>query len=66
MWARYDAAVVREELAVLAEHGLNVTRSFCFWPDFVPTAGHLDETVLERFADFGFVEGPKGRHGGRG
>ena len=33
-------------------HGLNVTRSFCFWPDFVPAAGHLDETVAERFGDF--------------
>ena len=38
MWSRYDGAVVRDELAVLAEHGLNVTRSFCFWPDFVPGA----------------------------
>ena len=39
MWSRYDAGLVRDELAVLAEHGLNVTRSFCFWPDFVPVAG---------------------------
>ncbi|MGZ8794634.1 MAG: cellulase family glycosylhydrolase [Gaiellaceae bacterium] len=52
MWSRYDAAVVREELAVLAEHGLNVTRSFCFWPDFVPEAGRLDQDVLDRFGDF--------------
>ena len=52
MWARYDAGVVREELATLAEHGLNVTRSFCYWPDFVPEPSHLDEDVLARFADF--------------
>ncbi len=52
MWSRYDAVVVREELAVLAAHGLNVTRSFCFWPDFVPEPSQLDEDVLERFADF--------------
>ena len=52
MWSRYDGAVVREELAVLAEHGLNVTRSFCFWPDFVPEPGRLDEDVAARFADF--------------
>jgi endo-1,4-beta-mannosidase len=52
MWSRYDGAVVREELAVLAEHGLNVTRSFCFWPDFVPAPSQLDEDVLARFADF--------------
>ena len=52
MWTRYDAAVVRDELQVLAEHGLNVTRSFCFWPDFVPQPGQLDLDVVERFADF--------------
>ena len=51
MWSRYDAALVRDELAVLAEHGLNVTRSFCFWPDFVPEPECLDEQVAERFGD---------------
>ena len=35
----------REELAVLAEHGLNVTRSFCFWPDFVPEPGASTRTL---------------------
>jgi endo-1,4-beta-mannosidase len=52
MWARYDGAVVRAELDVLARHGLGVTRSFCFWPDFVPEPEALDETVAARFADF--------------
>jgi endo-1,4-beta-mannosidase len=52
MWTRYDGAVVREELETLAAHGLNVTRSFCFWPDFVPEPGRLDGDVLDRFADF--------------
>ena len=52
MWTRYDARVVREELAVLAAHGCNVTRSFCFWPDFVPEPERLDADVLERFSDF--------------
>ncbi len=52
MWSRYDGAVVREELAVLAAHGLDVTRSFCFWPDFVPEPERLDEDVAARFADF--------------
>ena len=52
MWSRYNAAVVREELAVLADHGCNVTRSFCFWPDFVPEVERLDEDVLARFTDF--------------
>jgi endo-1,4-beta-mannosidase len=52
MWVRYDPDVVREELAVLAEHGCNVTRSFCYWPDFVPEPGQLDEAVADRFGDF--------------
>jgi endo-1,4-beta-mannosidase len=52
MWARYDPDVVREELAVLAAHGCNVTRSFCYWPDFMPEPETLDEQVLKRFDDF--------------
>ena len=53
MWSeRYDAGVVREELAVLVAHGLDVTRSFCFWPDFVPEPEQLDDDAAARFADF--------------
>ena len=52
MWMHYDPAVVRDELRVLAEHGCTVTRSFCYWPDFVPRPKRLDEQVLDRFGDF--------------
>lgn len=52
MWSRYDAALVREELATLAAHHLTVTRSFCSWAEFVPEPGVLDEQVADRFADF--------------
>ena len=52
MWAAYDPDVVRSELRTLARHGLNVTRSFCFWPDFVPEPERLDKEVVARFADF--------------
>jgi endo-1,4-beta-mannosidase len=52
MWKRYDGGIVRQELAVLADHGLNVTRSFCYWPDFVPEPEVLDPELLERFRDF--------------
>ena len=53
MWTdRYDPRVVREELSVLAAQGCNVTRSFCYWPDFVPEPERLDAGALERFADF--------------
>jgi endo-1,4-beta-mannosidase len=52
MWRSYDPAVVAQELAVLAEHGMNLTRSFCYWPDFHPEPDRLDEPMLDRFADF--------------
>ena len=52
MWTRYDAAIVRQELEVLVRHRCNVTRSFCYWPDFVPEPGRLDGAAVDRFADF--------------
>jgi endo-1,4-beta-mannosidase len=52
MWRNYDARVVRDELAVLAEHGLRQTRSFCYWPDFHPTPYTVDEEKLTHFRDF--------------
>jgi endo-1,4-beta-mannosidase len=52
MWRNYDQAVIREELAVLARHGLTMTRSFFYWPDFMPGPYEIDETMTSRFADF--------------
>ncbi|MCZ2402847.1 cellulase family glycosylhydrolase [Paenarthrobacter sp. Z7-10] len=52
MWRNYDGAVVRQELQVLAEHGLNMTRSFFYWPDFQPEPDRLDEQCCAHFADF--------------
>ncbi len=52
MWRSYDPDVVRAELDVLGDHGLNVTRSFFYWPDFMPEPDRIDETLVERFADF--------------
>lgn len=52
MWRDYDAAIVRDELTTLARHGLTMTRSFCYWPDFVPEPEVLDPVVVERFRDF--------------
>jgi endo-1,4-beta-mannosidase len=52
MWVHYSPTVVRQELEVLAEHGCNVTRSFCYWPDFMPAPERLDDDVLARFSDF--------------
>ena len=52
MWRRYDPALVADELRVLREHGMTMTRSFCYWPDFMPEPDRIDDTMTGRFADF--------------
>jgi hypothetical protein len=52
MWRSYDPAIVGEELRVLRAHGLTMTRSFFFWPDFMPEPDMVDENMTARFADF--------------
>ena len=52
MWRSFDKRVVREELKVLHDHGLNLTRSFFYWPDFMPEPYTIDETYVERYALF--------------
>ncbi|WP_291407917.1 cellulase family glycosylhydrolase [Actinophytocola sp.] len=52
MWRRYDPDVIHQELRVLREHGLNLTRSFFYWPDFHPEPDRVDEELCARFADF--------------
>jgi endo-1,4-beta-mannosidase len=52
MWRYYDPRVVREELDAMREHGMTLTRSFFYWPDFMPTPDRLDETLCDHFRDF--------------
>src|ERR1700729_3076921 len=52
MWRSYRSDVIRAELAVLKDHGLTMTRSFFYWPDFMPGPYEIDETLTARFADF--------------
>lgn len=52
MWRSYDPRVVDEELRALRDHGMNVTRSFYYWPDFMPTPYSVDEEACGHFADF--------------
>jgi endo-1,4-beta-mannosidase len=52
MWRNYDPAVVHAELSVLRDHGLSMTRSFFYWPDFMPEPDRIDEDLAGRFADF--------------
>lgn len=52
MWRSYEPQVIDEELRALRDHGLNVTRSFYYWPDFMPTPDSVDEEKCAHFADF--------------
>lgn len=52
MWRRYGPDVVRHELRVLREHRMNLTRSFFYWPDFMPEPDRVDEALVARYADF--------------
>ncbi|MFD0486984.1 cellulase family glycosylhydrolase [Saccharopolyspora spinosporotrichia] len=52
MWRNYDPVVVRSELEVLVENGLRQTRSFFYWPDFMPAPDRIDEEKAAHFADF--------------
>jgi hypothetical protein len=45
MWRSYDPGIVREELRLLRAHGLTMTRSFFFWPDFMPEPDAVDEDL---------------------
>lgn len=52
MWRCYDPKIVREELDTMQAHGIDLTRSFFYWPDFMPTPDRLDETLVGHFRDF--------------
>ncbi|MCG5217857.1 cellulase family glycosylhydrolase [Streptosporangium soli] len=52
MWRSYDPEVVGAELRAMRDHGMSVTRSFFYWPDFMPTPDTLDEELVARFGDF--------------
>jgi len=52
MWRTFDADLVREELRVLREHGLTFTRSFFYWPDFMPAPRTVSADACARYAEF--------------
>ncbi|WP_433892665.1 beta-mannosidase [Streptomyces sp. CA-111067] len=52
MWDRYDPRTVEDELTALRQHGIGVTRSFLYWPDFMPAPDRLDERLLDRYQHF--------------
>lgn len=52
MWREYDGDVIDGELDQMREHGMTVTRSFFYWPDFHPAPDALDEELIARYRDF--------------
>src|SRR4051794_35540715 len=52
MWAQFDAEIVREELTIMRDFGMPLTRSFFYWPDFMPTPDTIDEDMVDRYRQF--------------
>ena len=52
MWREYDADIVQQELLTMRDHGMPLTRSFFYWPDFMPTPYTLDEDLIGHYRDF--------------
>ncbi len=52
MWEEYDGSVVDAELAAMRDLGITITRSFFYWPDFMPTSAALDEEKVGHYRDF--------------
>lgn len=52
MWAEYDPDLVRAELREMRDLGIPLTRSFLYWPDFMPTSIAVDPTAADRYDDF--------------
>jgi endo-1,4-beta-mannosidase len=52
MWRDWDADAIRADLGQMRELGVNVFRSFLLWPDFMPSPGAVDTTMMERLGEF--------------
>lgn len=52
MWSQYDPQLVEQELREMRELGMTTTRSFLYWPDFMPTADALDEQCMTNLEHF--------------
>lgn len=52
MWRKYDPELIRQELSILKDHGLTMTRSFFYWADFHPEPNKIDEDLCDHYRDF--------------
>ena len=66
MWKNWDEAVVRKDLRLLSENGINVLRIFPLWSDFQPIRLHLDAKMKPKEMRLGekpFDSTPEGQAG---
>ncbi|MGH3415172.1 MAG: cellulase family glycosylhydrolase [Actinocrinis sp.] len=52
MWRRFEPETVRSELRTMREHGITFTRSFFYWPDFMPEPNTVSEDCCANYATF--------------
>jgi endo-1,4-beta-mannosidase len=52
MWRKWDPNEVREELKQMKGLGMNVCRSFLYFPDFMPTPDNVDKEMLLKLSEF--------------
>ncbi|ONK13797.1 cellulase family glycosylhydrolase [Streptomyces sp. MP131-18] len=52
MWRDYRTDVIDEELRTMRDHGITLTRSFFYWPDFMPAENTLDPQLVAHYDDF--------------
>jgi endo-1,4-beta-mannosidase len=52
MWRDYRDDVVRTELETMRAAGIDLTRSFFFWPDFHPAPDVIDERMVDAYRTF--------------
>ncbi|UCM88487.1 glycoside hydrolase 5 family protein [Streptomyces marincola] len=52
MWRDYRTDVIDEELRTMRDHGITLTRSFFYWPDFMPAENTLDDQLVAHYDDF--------------
>ncbi len=52
MWRKWSPSDVRAELEQMKDLGMNVCRSFLYWPDFMPVPDRVENEMLDRLGEF--------------
>ncbi|BAS26802.1 glycoside hydrolase 5 family protein [Limnochorda pilosa] len=52
MWREFDEEAIAADLRALRAAGVEYTRSFLFWPDFMPEPDRVEPAMMERLGRF--------------